>query len=67
MQSELDDLLVCLAEQDEKCTGYRKRLRGLGEQVTDDEDDDDDDVDETGETQRIPITGEEENQDISLL
>jgi len=53
LQTELDDLLVCLAEQDEKCTSYRKRLRNLGEEVSD-EDEDEDEVVEQVEADETP-------------
>ena len=37
LSKEHEDLLVLLAEQDAKLTGYKQRLRALGEPVSDDE------------------------------
>ncbi|XP_077132599.1 general vesicular transport factor p115 isoform X2 [Ranitomeya variabilis] len=55
-KKEQDDLLILLADQDQKILGLKNKLKGLGEQVEDeddlesgdagDDDDDDDDLDE---------------------
>lgn len=39
-QQEMEDLLVCLAEQDSESKRMRRRLRELGEPVSDETDDD---------------------------
>ncbi|KAI7897457.1 p115 like vesicle tethering protein [Cokeromyces recurvatus] len=41
LEKEQEDLLVCMGEQDLDIKKYKKRLRDLGETVTDSEDDDD--------------------------
>eukprot|EP00127_Corallochytrium_limacisporum_P006846 Clim_evm61s236 gene=Clim_evmTU61s236 len=43
LSQEHEDLLVCLAEQDMKLQKYRRQLRALGQEVSEDEDADDDD------------------------
>ncbi|TGJ85447.1 hypothetical protein E0Z10_g3292 [Xylaria hypoxylon] len=51
-QTELDDLLMVFGDLEEKVEKYKKRLKGLGEMVTDGEeenDDDDDDEDDDDE------------------
>lgn len=48
-QSELDDLMVMLGELEEKRGVDRKRLKDLGEEVSEDEDEDDDDEEEEEE------------------
>jgi chromosome segregation ATPase len=40
MNKDQDDLLELLADQDVKMKEYRKRLKGLGQQVDDDDDED---------------------------
>jgi intracellular protein transport protein USO1 len=37
IQGELDDLLLVLGEMEEKTTRYRKKIKSLGGEVTDDE------------------------------
>ncbi|KAI0539181.1 p115 like vesicle tethering protein [Xylaria digitata] len=53
-QTELDDLLMVFGDLEEKVEKYKKRLKGLGETVSDGEeendDDDDDDDDSEDET-----------------
>jgi chromosome segregation ATPase len=44
-QSELDDLLMVFGDLEERCERYKKRLKDLGESVSDAEDGDDDDAD----------------------
>ncbi|KAF9700335.1 hypothetical protein EKO04_001643 [Ascochyta lentis] len=48
-QTELDDLLVILGDLEEKRSTDKKRLKELGEEVSDAEDDEDDDDDEGDE------------------
>ncbi|KAI1816645.1 p115 like vesicle tethering protein [Poronia punctata] len=45
-QAELDDLLMVFGDLEEKVDKYKKRLKELGEDVSDGEDDDDDDDDD---------------------
>ncbi|KAI0020413.1 p115 like vesicle tethering protein [Xylariomycetidae sp. FL0641] len=45
-QTELDDLLMVFGDLEEKVEKYKKRLRELGETVSDGEEDDDEDEDE---------------------
>ncbi|KAF1845265.1 intracellular protein transport protein [Cucurbitaria berberidis CBS 394.84] len=45
-QAELDDLFVLLSDLEEKRSKDKKRLKALGEEVSDAEDDDDDDDDD---------------------
>ncbi|KAI5247007.1 hypothetical protein E4T42_06174 [Aureobasidium subglaciale] len=42
-KTELEDMLMVLADLEDKAKGYREKLRKHGEEVSDDEDDDDDD------------------------
>ena len=42
----MDDLLVLLTENTEKNKKLKEKLRGLGQEVSDDEDEDDEDEDE---------------------
>ncbi len=46
VQSELDDLLMVFGDLEDKATKYKKRLKVLGESISDDEEDDEDDDDE---------------------
>lgn len=46
MKSELDDLMLLMAEMEEKKTMYKEQLKSLGKEVSSDEDDDDDDEEE---------------------
>ncbi|KAI5240536.1 hypothetical protein E4T43_06006 [Aureobasidium subglaciale] len=48
-KTELEDMLMVLADLEDKAKGYREKLREHGEEVSDDEDDDDDDEDEDDE------------------
>ncbi|KAF8469131.1 p115 like vesicle tethering protein [Kalaharituber pfeilii] len=58
IQVELDDLLLVLGDIEEKKKGYKKRLKALGETVSDEEvDDEDEDEDDEGDD------GEEEDVD----
>nr|XP_053654796.1 LOW QUALITY PROTEIN: general vesicular transport factor p115-like [Cherax quadricarinatus] len=43
IKREQEDLLVLVTDQDSKVSEYRRKLRGYGEDVTDDDDDDDED------------------------
>nr|XP_045622193.1 general vesicular transport factor p115-like isoform X2 [Procambarus clarkii] len=45
IKREQEDLLVLVTDQDSKVSEYRRKLRGYGEDVTDDDDDEDDDGD----------------------
>ncbi|KAF1352701.1 intracellular protein transport protein-like protein [Lizonia empirigonia] len=56
-QTELDDLLVILGDLEEKRTADKKRLKELGEEVSDFEEDDDDDGDDDDDE------GEDEDED----
>ena len=38
-QSEQEDLLMMLSEQDVKLRGYKKIIKGLGQSISDDDDD----------------------------
>ncbi|KAK6825039.1 hypothetical protein PG987_012533 [Apiospora arundinis] len=49
VQTELDDLLMVFGDLEEKVEKYKKRLKGLGEIVSDGEGDDEDDDDEEEE------------------
>ncbi|KAK5071278.1 Vesicle-mediated ER to Golgi transport protein [Lithohypha guttulata] len=49
VQTELDDLLVVFADLEAKRAADKKRLKDLGEEVSEDEDDEAGDVDEDGE------------------
>ncbi|KAK7980758.1 NLI interacting factor-like phosphatase [Apiospora arundinis] len=49
VQTELDDLLMVFGDLEEKVEKYKKRLKGLGETVSDGEGDDEDDDDEEEE------------------
>ena len=49
LNKEQEDLLICLAEQEESISKYRTRLIDLGQTVTDDEGDEDEDEDEEDE------------------
>ncbi|XP_065836374.1 general vesicular transport factor p115-like [Oscarella lobularis] len=46
IEKEMDDLLVLLTENTEKNKKLKEKLRGLGQEVSDDEDEDDEDEDE---------------------
>ncbi|KAG9675368.1 hypothetical protein KCU99_g7221, partial [Aureobasidium melanogenum] len=48
-RTELEDMLMVLADLEEKTKGYREKLRKHGEEVSEDEDDDDDEDDEDDE------------------
>ncbi|KAI0973174.1 p115 like vesicle tethering protein [Xylaria arbuscula] len=48
-QTELDDLLMVFGDLEEKVEKYKKRLKGLGETVTDGEEENDDDDDDDDE------------------
>ena len=39
LQSEQEDLLMMLSEQDVKLRGYKKIIKGLGQSISDDDDD----------------------------
>ena len=45
-RTELEDMLMVLADLEDKAKGYREKLRKHGEEVSDDEDEDDDDEDD---------------------
>ncbi|KAL7667181.1 Vesicle tethering protein [[Candida] zeylanoides] len=46
MKSELDDLMLLMAEMEEKKSMYKEQLKSLGKEVSSDEDDEDDDDDD---------------------
>ncbi|KAH0281221.1 hypothetical protein KCU91_g395, partial [Aureobasidium melanogenum] len=48
-RTELEDMLMVLADLEEKTKGYREKLRKHGEEVSEDEDDDDEDDEEEEE------------------
>lgn len=48
-RTELEDMLMVLADLEDKAKGYREKLRKHGEEVSDDDEDDDDDEDEEEE------------------
>jgi chromosome segregation ATPase len=48
IQSELDDLLMVFGDLEERCEKYKKRLKDLGESVSDGEEGDDDEGDADG-------------------
>ncbi|KAI9736648.1 MAG: hypothetical protein M1834_000852 [Cirrosporium novae-zelandiae] len=48
-QTELEDLMIVLADLEEKKGGYKKRLKALGEDVSDAEDEDEDDEEGSSE------------------
>jgi hypothetical protein len=48
-RTELEDMLMVLADLEDKAKGYREKLRKHGEEVSDDEDEDDDDEDDDEE------------------
>ncbi|KAF2020929.1 hypothetical protein BU24DRAFT_337758 [Aaosphaeria arxii CBS 175.79] len=68
-QTELDDLFVVLGDLEEKRTKDKKRLKELGEEVSDlddddeDEDDDDDDEDEDDDDEEDEAEDEEEEEE----
>ncbi|GME86286.1 unnamed protein product [Ambrosiozyma monospora] len=45
-KEELDDMMLVMSDLDDKNKALKKRLRELGEEVSDDDDDDDDEDDE---------------------
>jgi predicted nucleic acid-binding Zn-ribbon protein len=45
-KTELEDMLMVLADLEDKAKGYREKLRKHGEEVSDDEDEDEDDDDD---------------------
>ncbi|CAD0083626.1 unnamed protein product [Aureobasidium vineae] len=45
-RTELEDMLMVLADLEDKAKGYREKLRKHGEEVSEDEDDDDDEDDD---------------------
>ncbi|RYC65307.1 hypothetical protein CHU98_g951 [Xylaria longipes] len=49
-QTELDDLLMVFGDLEEKVEKYKKRLKDLGEAISDGEDEEDDDNDDEGES-----------------
>ncbi|KAL2411315.1 Intracellular protein transport protein USO1 [Exophiala dermatitidis] len=59
VQTELDDLLVVFGDLEAKRSADKKRLRDLGEEVSEDEDEDD----EEGEGEERDETEEEEEED----
>ncbi|THW44350.1 hypothetical protein D6D21_04917 [Aureobasidium pullulans] len=48
-RTELEDMLMVLADLEDKAKGYRERLRKAGEEVSDEEDEDDDDDEDEDE------------------
>ncbi|KAK8159554.1 p115 like vesicle tethering protein [Phyllosticta citrichinensis] len=59
-QGELDDMLMVLSDLEEKRSKDKKRLKGLGEEVSDGEDDEDDDDDDDDEEEEGEAEGDVE-------
>ncbi|CAD0040642.1 unnamed protein product [Aureobasidium pullulans] len=59
-RTELEDMLMVLADLEDKAKGYRERLRKAGEEVSDEEDEDDDDDDEDEDEEEEEEEEEEE-------
>ncbi|CBY00474.1 hypothetical protein IAQ61_011400 [Plenodomus lingam] len=62
-QTELDDLFVLLGDLEEKRSRDKKRLKALGEEVSDGEDDDDDEEDDEEVDEEDEEVDEEDEED----